>query len=286
MNILVTGSHGYIGNRFCELFKTGQGITIVQFDTMIGLDIFDDRALENAVRKADVVINLAAMGDLYDVEREPERSRRINVDGAEKVARACLRYGKYLVHASTCCVYGNCKHDGIIDERTGPQPTELYAVQKLEAEKRLDALVGDGLRACIARLATCYGGNMRGSMVIQRFITNTKQGKLLEIHGTGDQKRTFTHVDDICSGLFSLGANPAPGIFNITSEQERSVNDIIAILERFLGKHLDRKFTIERSGQIYRQPISASKIYKHCGWKARITLDEGIKQELDRGTTD
>ena len=280
MKILVTGSNGYLGRHLKQRFSNF--CEVVEFDLALGNDIFNYRELTTAMKDCNLVINLAAVGDIYEVIKNPVESYRVNVQGAVAVGECCLENKVPLVHISTCCVYGN-RQTGIVDESTEPEPTEPYACMKLESEKRILEITSHGLKVIIVRLATCYGGMMRPTQVIRRFLDQCIADQPMTIHGNGNQARTFTHIDDIVSGLEAIVKKPVWDVplLNLSAETQIDIITLAETISRVCGKEVHIEYLGQRNGQIYRQPISSRLMRETYGWEPRITLEEGIRDTME-----
>jgi nucleoside-diphosphate-sugar epimerase len=281
MRILVTGSNGYIGRHLKRRFSTFS--EVVEFDLALGNDIFSLEQLTAAMKDCDLVINLAAIGDIYEVVKNPSESYRVNVEGAVLVGECCLGNKIPLVHISTCCVYGNQSVD-TIDENTKPEPTEPYARMKFESEKILLEMRTQGLRVIIVRLATCYGGEMRPTQVVRRFLDQCLNNQPITIHGTGKQARTFTHIDDIITGLGAIAKNPIWNVpvLNLSTETQIDITTLALTISKLCGKKVDIKHIGQRSGQIYNQQISSKLIAETYGWQPRIGLEAGLRDTIKK----
>ena len=125
-------------------------------------------------------------------------------------------------------------------------PTEVYAESKAEAEQ----LFYDKLdKHAILRLATFYGPNMRTSLATSIFIEALKNDEQISIHGTGLQTRCYTHVEDIASGIIAVMDSNKNGIYNISSDEEMNVIDLIEIIAGIMGKTAKTVHVGDRFGQ-------------------------------------
>lgn len=275
-SILVTGSKGYIGKALViELLR--RNYTIIEFDLSTGLDINSESDLNRYLNDVDIVVNLAAVGDLYDVMDDPVKGYNANVVAAEKLGKACLSKNIELIHASTCCVYGDQRGCGTITEDSIPHPTEIYATQKLQSEILLMKIIDQELCLSIVRLGTVYGGQMRPSQVMHRFISQNLRGEPIVIHGNGNQERVYTYIDDIVKGLITLIENEKRHVvYNICSEKHYSVNEIADSIEMITGILFERIHIDDRPGQIYIQPVKAERIANEFSWSASTSLQEGL----------
>ena len=278
-SILITGSQGYIGKALVSKL-TSRNYDVIEFDISIGLDINTETDLNRYLNDVDIVVNLAALGDLYDVMEDPDKGYKVNVIGAEKIGKACLEKNIELIHVSTCCVYGN-QNCSIITEETYPQPTDIYAIQKLQSEICLMKMIDLGLRLSIARLGTVYGGFMRPSQVMHRFIAQNLRGEPIVIHGDGNQERVYTYIDDAVNGLIQLIDNEKHHvIYNICSEKSYSVKEIAENIEKITGSPFETIFIEDRPGQIYYQTIKAERMVNDFLWFATTSLQEGLLDSI------
>ncbi|MBD3281991.1 MAG: NAD-dependent epimerase/dehydratase family protein, partial [Candidatus Portnoybacteria bacterium] len=158
--ILVTGGGGFIGKRLIRALEK-EGHKVENFDFINGKDIRNYEQVEKAIAGKDVVFHLAAAADLNWSREYPIETMDINVTGTTNIAVACAKHNTFLQYASTCCVYGN-QETHPIDEKSHPNPTEIYACSKLAGEY---AVLGYhklyGLKHNMLRFATIYGVEMR-----------------------------------------------------------------------------------------------------------------------------
>jgi len=148
MNVLVTGSSGYVGGKIvAELLHRGH--IVVGYDKRHGQDLFDKETLKTAMTGIDVVIHLAAYPHRESADSW-EKFKHLNVDGTKAVLQAMKAAGvSRLLYCSTGNVY--CFSDGINDAqppilpKDTPKPTEChwYPRSKLMAEAYLKQYHGD-----------------------------------------------------------------------------------------------------------------------------------------------
>ena len=270
MRVLVTGSEGFLGKVLCrELHRCSHDV--IGYDVSVGNDILDVDMLHQAMSKCDVCIHLAAMADLYIAEHEPELARRINIDATKSLLEVANKHGVRVLFASTVCAYGN-NGVAVCVEESPLAPTEVYAESKAAAEQffydQLD-------KHAILRLATFYGPNMRTSLATSIFINAIKNDEQIRIHGTGLQTRCYTHVDDIASGIIAVLDSGHNGIYNISSDEEINVIDLIELISELMGKTANTVHVNDRFGQINKSKISSKKL-RELGWEAKYDLKTGL----------
>ncbi len=275
MNILVTGSSGFLGQNLV-IFLEKRGHDVIGFDILEGQDIMNEKQFEDALNGVDVCIHLAAISDLYIAEKKQNLVQEINVFAVKSILKLCVKHEIPLFFASTVCAYGN---NGVekSDEESALNPTEIYAESKVKAEKIILSTLD---RNTIMRLGTFYGPGMRESLAISRFIRAGFSNEILMIHGDGNQTRCYTHVEDICSGITHLVERGETGIFNIAASESISVNELVDIISEEINMPLNRKNIQQRDGQIFHSFIDCTKLEK-LGWSPKFTIKEGIRNYLE-----
>ena len=271
MRVLVTGSEGFLGRRLCALLETQTEHIVLRYDLQLGHDVLNAEQLDDALNGVDACIHLAAVADLYIAEEDPERTQSINVEATRLVLEACNRHEVRLLFASTVCAYGNNGYEQS-DEKAPLAPTEVYASSKATAEilfsNQLD-------KHCILRLATFYGPDMRPSLVTSVFLRALLNDEVIHIHGDGLQTRCYTHVDDVAQGILCILESKQNGVFNIASEEELSVLELIDILSKVTNKVANVEFVDDRAGQIRKSNISSKRL-NSLGWWPRYTIEDGL----------
>src|SRR2546421_4347334 len=153
--VLVTGGLGYLGSIVCEhLLAAGNEVTALDnlmygtgqqglyhlcanpsFDFLKG-DVRDEALLKTALRRADVVIHLAAIVGASACDRDPVLATGVNLDAVRLLNR--LRSPRQLViFPNTNSGYGATSGERLCTENTPLQPISLYGRPKVEAERVL-----------------------------------------------------------------------------------------------------------------------------------------------------
>jgi len=277
MKILVTGSKGFLGRYVVDELQS-KGHLVLHYDLEDGCDILNADKFTSAVTDSDLCIHLAAVADLYDAEANEKLCEQINIDGTRIVAESCKSNDVRLLFISTVCAYGNNGCD-IQTESSLLAPTEIYAKSKADAEILLSSISNLDYR--IIRPATFYGIGMRGTLAIKKFLDASLNGDRIEIHGTGEQTRCYTHVNDVVSAIVLIAEQwPKELVFNVASSEEINVNDLVNTISSISNINIIPKYVPDRIGQIERSLIDISRM-KSLGWVPKITLTEGLLQLLE-----
>jgi UDP-glucose 4-epimerase len=274
MKFLLTGDMGFLGKRVKAALEA-EGHEVAGFDYARGQNILDTEALAKSFKESacETVIHLAAVADLNFFREDAEGCRRINVEGTRNVLKCCEQFGARLVFAGTCCSYGNngCHPT---DEESPLAPTEPYAVSKMDSEVDIKKAGGSH---CIMRLATFYGPGMRGALCPAVFLDLAHRGKTLNIHGDGKQTRTFTFVDDIVSGVFTIATSePKYDVVNVTTTESVSVLQIAALAKEVTGNDVPIEHIKDREGQILKEEILNHRL-KSLGWEPKTDFATGMR---------
>jgi nucleoside-diphosphate-sugar epimerase len=281
-NVVVTGSDGFLGKRLVAALEA-RGVNVRGYDFTKGEDILNTKQVEDAIRSSNstAVIHLAAVADLNIVAKDVKMGWKINVEGTRSVLSACKSTGARLLFASTCCAYGN-NHCHPSSESSPLCPAEEYAQQKVESEHDVTAA---GAPHTSLRLATFYGPGMRPALATAIFLDRARAGKDIVIHGSGTQTRTWTHVDDVVSGIVTvLQAEKYVPVVNISTDESNSVLDLARISCKVVGKEVAISHGEDRKGQVYEEQIDNS-LLRSLGWKPKYNLFEGMKHSYESTLT-
>lgn len=311
----ITGAAGFIGSHLCDRL-VAEDVEVVGVDdlsrgslenlqncldkpgfTFERFDCARRRELRAAFTGCDAIVHLAAQkipryeGALMTLEA--------NVAGVNAAAHAALSLDADLVIASTSDVYGNAKapfrEDG--DVLLGPPTTRrwAYAVSKLYDEHVCLALAEErGLKVTILRFFGSYGPRNHPSWwggPQAAFLETLLDGKTLEIHGDGQQVRTFTYVEDTVDGIVrSLRTPEARGeIVNIGGDRPTTILELAELVHATLGlpqSPLRARFVPYEAlpGRYqdvrYRVP-STEKARELLGFSAHVPLEEGLAFTAD-----
>jgi GDP-L-fucose synthase len=100
----------------------------------------------------------------------------------------------------------------------------------------------------------------------------------VEIWGTGSPKREFLHVDDLAEACMFLMKNyNEPELINIGVGEDISILELANLIKQIVGYSGDIKTNPAMPDGTPRKLMDVTKINK-LGWKAKITLEEGIKK--------
>ena len=252
MRVLITGGAGYIGysvvRKLIEM-NTIDSISVYDnlsrrhysfftngtFDDkpvrLIQGDILDGRTLEQALDKIDCVIHLAAKVTTPFADADAHSFDQVNHWGTAQLAYAISKSQvKKVIYLSSVSIYGD--HTGPVDETSYTNPHSFYGRSKLDGERQLSVL-NNQCQVYILRSGNVYGYNpaYRVDAVVNRFLFNANFLGKITINGSGEQHRSFIHVDKVAHVVAQvIKKEIEPGIYNLV-EHNQTINDIAATIQ-------------------------------------------------------
>jgi dTDP-4-dehydrorhamnose reductase len=209
LRAIVTGAAGLVGRAVVAHFAS-MGVEVASFDHA-ALDISDASAVRAAFEKVqpEAVVNCAAWTDVDDCEFDRERAIKVNAHGPEALANACRRANAVLITISTDYVFDGEK-DGFYTQRDQPNPQSVYAVSKLEGERRAHT---SWARTIVVRTGYIFGPG--GKNFLSTVIERGRRGERLA--AIEDSFGTPTYARDLAERLYQLAELDLPGTYHVVN---------------------------------------------------------------------
>jgi len=102
-------------------------------------------------------------------------------------------------------------------------------------------------------------------------------GQPLLVHGTGEQTRDFIYVEDVAYAIYRSVNSPHTGIYNLSSNTQASVNQIIEVLQSIEGS-AQVEFTGQREGDIEHSCLDNRKVARDLDWSPLYSIEEGLRK--------
>jgi nucleoside-diphosphate-sugar epimerase len=332
MRILILGVNGFIGSSLTErilrdtdweVFGMDMGTNKLdgcleqpRFRFVEGDITINREWIEYHVKKCDVVLPLVAIATPATYVQDPLRVFELDFEANLDIVRKCVRYKKRVVFPSTSEVYG-MSTDSEFDEDAsnlvlGPIQKQrwIYSCSKQLLDRVIYAYGAQvGLKFTLFRPFNWIGPKLDNilepkegsSRVLTQFIGNILRGRDIQLVDGGDQRRSFTYIDDGVDALLRILRNQegaADGrIFNIGNpKNDVSVRElaerVISAVKRYpkYAALADKvKLVTVSSGEYYgkgyqdiltRVP-SIRNAEKYLGWRPTTDLDTALKKTLD-----
>ena len=302
---LVTGGAGFIGSHLVEgLVRRGERVRVLdnlstgrldklaavrgQVDIIKG-DITRPADCAKACRGATYVLHEAAIRSVPKSMDRPLPSNEANVNGTLNMRVAARDAGvRRFVYASSSSAYGGCK---IYPQREDmrPQPLSPYAVSKLAGEHYAIVWAKSfGLETVSLRYFNVFGPRQDPeslySAVIPKFMEQALAGVPLDVHWDGLQSRDFTHVDNVVSANILAAKAPARvsgEVFNVANNSTHSLLDMIGVIEKIVGRQLERRHHPMRGGDVRKTWADNRKIRRVLGYKPVKGFEQGLRETWD-----
>lgn len=299
---VVCGAGGFIGSHLVKFLKArgywvrGVDIKHPEFADSLAddfqlLDLRDPSAASTALElqgdSFQEVYQLAAdmggMGFIHNAQMELMRnSALININMLHAATLAQIpRY----FFSSSVCIYPDMKPGDpeMSEEQAYPAlPHNEYGWEKLYAERMaLATAAKTSMEVRIARFQNCYGeegtwegGREKAPAAICRKVAEVEDGGVVEVWGDGSAIRSYTYVDDMVDGIFTLMQSSLQEPVNIGSPEYHSVNELVDAVAEVAEKKVRIEY-IDGPVGVQSRNFSNEKIYS-TGWTSKTTLKEGI----------
>lgn len=210
MKILITGGAGYLGSVLAPtLLAQGHAVTVLdgflfrqnslmdccqyeQFQVVRG-DCRDEQVVKPLIKKADVIIPLAAIVGAPMCDRDKVAAQTTNQDAVQMLCRLASK-NQRVIYPTTNSGYGIGEAGKFCTEETPLHPISLYGVTKVEAEKA----VLERENSISFRLATVFGASprMRLDLLVNDFVYRAVMDRAVVVF-EGHFKRNYIHIRDV-----------------------------------------------------------------------------------------
>jgi nucleoside-diphosphate-sugar epimerase len=297
---LVTGGAGFIGSNIVEeLVKQGQDVVVLdnlsegkieniepflKKITFIEGDIRSDKDLRKAFVGIDYVLHQAALRSVPKSMTMPLEYNDVNVTGTLNVLKnAADRKVKKFVFASSSSVYGDTEKFPEM-ETDLPDPISPYAASKLLGEwycKLFSNIFG--LETVSLRYFNVFGPRQslenQYAVLIPKFATCILNDENPPIFGNGKQERDFTFIQNVVNA--NIKAATTTGIkgeiFNVACGHSITVLDVVAGINKILGKSIEPVFLPKREGDVFKTDADITKLKERLGLNDFVSFEKGLE---------
>ena len=124
---------------------------------------------------------------------------------------------------------------------------------------------------------------MRDTLAPAVFLRQALAGEPITVHGTGEQERTQTYIEDLVEGIVAVAEHPEAKqqVINLTSEESVSVIRMARDIKAALRSSSEIVHGPDRRYQTYHENPAVQKARQLLGWKARTSWEDGIKKTAE-----
>ncbi len=296
--IVITGGAGFIGSNFVHfLNKLSKDIEIIVIDDLstgqaenlfgatcaflqLKIDGKSKDDVEYYVSQADVVLHLAATVGIALVMENPYNCIMNNIQATETILEACKKYRKRCLIASTSEVYGKndneLKEIGNVTYGSSYKSRWSYAASKyIDEFLTLDLYNKYKVPTTVLRFFNITGPGQVSDygMVVPRFIDKALNNDPIPVFFDGSQKRTFTHINNVCDIIFNLITNVKSygKVINIGSNNEMTIFELANKVKEIT----------KSSSEIV---LNSEKMYYNDAWEdmpRRLVNTDVLKEVMD-----
>ena len=279
MKVLVTGGLGFVGSHLVDILLQDSKNQITVIDNLcsesssksymreeVDYLIEDVRNLSDIKYKDlefDVIYHLAALARIQPSFNDPMTYLSIDIMGTAQVCELARRTGSRIVYAGSSSAFA------------GPM-LNPYAFAKYTGEQACEMFHNVfGVKASIARFFNVYGKRQPTSgpyaTVVGVFEEQSKRGEPITVTGNGEQRRDFTHVNDIVHGLIAMSKDEGNcSIYQLGTGKNYSINELAGMFSDNI------KYIPKRPGEAWITLADNSEAKQKLGWSPIISLEKYV----------
>ena len=239
--------------------------------------LFDDVSavvhLVHSTTPSSSMLNIA-----FDAESNIISSIRL----LETVRRHGIR--RFLFISSGGTVYGTPSRLPVLEDDP-TTPLCAYGVSKLAIEKYVKLYsCSYGMEGVVVRLANPYGAHqLVGTTVgaVTNFLIRTARRQPIQVWGDGSIVRDYIYIDDVTDAIERLLVRPWGGghwLYNLGSGKGYSLNEILGVIRAVCRLKPMVQYLPPRLIDVPAIVLDASRLQRELGWRASVTLREGIER--------
>jgi UDP-glucose 4-epimerase len=264
MNVLLTGSDGYVGKNLIPMLKRFE-INILCVDRKNDFEVSKINYKYLLYNKVDCIIHLAALSGIKACADNLEQAYLDNISSTIKLFREAEEVGIPVIFASS--------------QAAKTPKANYYALTKYMAECEANIINERGKSNIrVLRFTNIYGGIdyiETKTTVISNFVKAKRNNKEIIINGDGSQERDFIHVEDICRAIcYSILWS------NFNEPIDIGTGVATSVLQ--LAKIFDHKFTFHHNSSIIgtsRNVADTKNAKEYIAFTPKLKLEEQIRKE-------
>ncbi len=226
MNILITGSRGFIGNYFIQKYTNNYNFYRFSF--------LDDNIKDLSCANIDVVFHLSALVHQMN-GASSELYEKVNVIQTLDLAKKAKQSGvKHFIFMSTVKVYGE-ESETKYTENTLCKPQDDYGKSKLKAENELLKMEEDTFKISIIRTPIVYGYGVKAN--IKSLVNLVKKVPLLPF-GSIQNRRSMVYIGNLSHLVDEVILQNKSGVFLASDDESLSTSLLITQISKSLNKKI------------------------------------------------
>ena len=307
--IVITGACGFIGFNFAK--SLSKQVEIIGIDSLndaydpklkelrlnelkknenfnfFELNLSNKKILEENIEifnDVDLILHLGARAGVRQSYLEPNKYIDDNTSATTNLAMLTKNIGiKRFIIASTSSIYGDTGEKFAVENQDElADPPSIYAATKMFGETMVKNILSEEENIVqIPRFFTVYGPYGRPDMSILRFIHWISTKKEVILYGTGEQRRSFTYIDDVVEGLNKLCKFEGSGTFNFGSNTTWSLNEVINKIEEKLNIEANVTYKERAFRDVDMVLPSLENSKTKLGWEPTTDMNTGLDKTIE-----
>ena len=278
--VLITGGCGFVGFELAKkLIEKGYDVDIID-NLSIGYEAKNPKVIGAHFLGGDVramnnikdenykyIFHLAALSRIQPSFEMPHLTFSVNVDGTRQVIDYALRNNSKLIYSGSSSHH----HNPLLSP---------YAMSKHMGEEWIKMYKKVyGLNSEIVRFYNVYGpGELVDShmaAVIGLWRSAIRDDRAIKIHGDGEQRRDFTHIDDIVDGLIRIAESDEKheDAWELGTGKNYSLNEVADMFG-----DIKKEYVVDVKGN-YRETLRINNdAIERLGWQPQDRLKSYINE--------
>ena len=300
--ILVTGGAGFIGSWLCDRlvdqghhvlcvdnYFTGSKQNIAHLLDRKNFEVIRQDVCFPLYVEVDEIYNLACPASPKYYQLDPIQTAKTSFLGAYNLLGLAKRTGAKILQASTSEIYGDPQvHPQTEDYWGNVNPIGIRSCYD-EGKRAAETLFFDyhrqhNVRIKVMRIFNTYGPRMAADdgRVVSNFIVQALQDKPITVYGSGEQTRSFCHVDDTVEAMIRLMASDdsVTGPINVGNPSEFTMMELAQKVLQLTGSrsYIVREDLPGDDPKQRRPDISQAESL--LDWSPAMDVDEGLKRTI------
>jgi len=290
INVLITGSSGFIGSSLLEKLKS-EGYYVIGVSRK-DMDVKDWWRLLNILNEnnIDTIFHFAATSIVVEGHQAPYETIENNIMGTAGVLEAARRS----LSVKRVIVMGTDKEYGEVENADENAPlaknSGIYGTSKLASSLIALAYRQEfGMKVTVVRSVNIYGPKDHNlTRIIPKAVYSFVKGIPFTLY-VPSGKRGYIYIDDFIDALLTITPHGEIDVINVCSSDvltsEEVVNKIVKVLSEseLLGNYHVPEFKIVKVKSPYPEIVNQSLVcdkLKSLGWSQKISFDEGVKRTV------
>ncbi len=297
VNIFVTGATGFIGSHLCrKLVDEGYNVFGLSYSDnynniksllkkrnfhILKGSVQDVGFLKKIIKKYQIkiIFHLAAILPSPNDLKNPFPIFEINTRGTLNLLNvAYINKINKFIYASSSSVYSTPPKYLPVREDHSTYPSTIYGLSKLEGELYCN-IYSKMINITTLRYCGAYGKGQDEHYATYRFVKQALKNKPITIYGSGKQSTDFTYIEDIVNGTILAMKKNKPGVYNISSGEESSINGLAEKIIKITNSKSKIILVKKETDRSFRFFLDIKKAKKNLKYRPSL-LEKGISKYI------